>query len=98
MSNPDFSIENNIVGDLSFGPTNLYTQTGRIIFLKIYPPSQDNYMNPNPNQGASYGSIIGGFYEVLNVKSSFEGGIFTQEIQGAKLAHLNYVEEYLRKV
>lgn len=72
----------------------VYPRVGNIIFLKILAPNQDDMMNPVRDRASSYPNIIGGFYEVLSVRSVFEGGNFTQNITAVKLNHLNYVEPY----
>jgi len=71
--------------------------TDAIIFIDIKAPTQRNYMdadaynaladnvNRNPN-------VMGGFYGVYAVESTFSGGKFTQKIQGYKMNHLNYIE------
>lgn len=68
---------------------------GSIIFLKIRPPVQTDYMNPNRGSASSYPNIIGGFYQITSVTSTFKDGRFTQSLDGIKLNHLNYAEELL---
>ncbi len=72
-------------------------RTGQVIFLKLFPPVQDDYMNPNRSHGSSHPNIIGGFYQILSVTSTFENGRFTQSIEGAKMSHLNYAEELFER-
>lgn len=65
---------------------------GQVIFLKIKAPEQDDHMNPNRNSASSYPNIVGGFYQLTTVTSTFNGGKFTQSLEGIKLNHLNYAE------
>lgn len=65
---------------------------GQIIFLKIRAPEQDDHMNPQRSSASSYPNIIGGFYQLTSVTSTFSGGKFTQSLEGIKLNHLNYAE------
>jgi len=71
-------------------------QTDSIIFINIKAPNQRDYANPANYDGSerkANPNVMGGFYGVYHVSSSFSGGSFTQTIQGYKLNHLNYVEE-----
>ncbi len=71
------------------------TRSSKVIFLRMFAPVQDDLMNPDrPPAGVSC-SIIGGFYEIRSVTSKFEGGKFTQVLQGAKIENLNYVENFV---
>jgi len=83
------------IGDTisSHGAIQATPRTDQVIFLKMNPPDQNDFMNPNRKSGSSYPSMIGGFYLVTSVTSIFDGGNFTQSIDGLKLDHLNYVEE-----
>lgn len=76
----------------SGGVVPIKTRTGQVIFLKIFPPNQNDFMNPNRTSGSSYETIIGGFYQVLSVTSSFEGGKFYQSVDGIKINNLNYAD------
>ena len=49
-------------------------------------------MNPDRETASTACSIVGGFYEVIQVKSVFEGGKFTQDLSASKMHHLNFVE------
>jgi hypothetical protein len=69
----------------------------RCIFLKMFAPVQDDYMNPARTQGSASPLIIGGFYQVLTVTSTFQGGKFTQKLTCSKYEHLNYIEQYSEK-
>lgn len=71
----------------------IYPRTGKLIFLKLLAPDQDDLGDVNRQGGSSYPNIIGGFYEITTIKSMFENGTFTQEIDGVKLNHLNYIED-----
>lgn len=71
-------------------------QTDSIIFINIKAPNQRDYANPENYDGSmrkANPNVMGGFYGVTRVTSTFSGGSFTQTIQGYKLNHLNYVEE-----
>ena len=72
--------------------------TDAVIFINIKAPNQRDYMAPrdydkNINEQNRNPNVMGGFYGVYRVTSTFSGGGFTQTIQGYKLNHLNYVEE-----
>lgn len=72
--------------------------TDKVIFINVVAPSQKNYAGPEnyDNKKREVGknpNVIGGFYGVYSVESTFSGGSFTQKIQGYKINHLNYVEE-----
>lgn len=71
----------------------IYPRTGKLIFLKLFAPEQNDLGDMNRSGGSSYPNVIGGFYEVTTVKSVFENGSFTQELDGVKLNHLNYIED-----
>ncbi len=71
-------------------------QTDSIIFINVKAPNQRDYTNPENYNGAARKAnpnVMGGFYGVTRISSTFSGGSFTQVIQGYKLNHLNYVEE-----
>lgn len=70
-------------------------RVGKIIFLRMFAPEQTDAMDPNRPTPKQRPNVIGGFYQVTTVDSSFEGGTFTQTLQGVKLNHLNYVESAL---
>ena len=74
--------------------SNIITPTGdKIIFLDIRRANQNDAMDPSRKTSTTADpSYIGGFYNVMSVISTFEGGIFTQMISGAKMNHLNFVE------
>ena len=69
----------------------------RCIFIKMFAPVQDDYMNPSRTQGSSSPLIIGGFYQVLTVMNTFQNGKFTQKLTCSKYEHLNYIEQYSEK-
>lgn len=68
------------------------TQSARCFFLRMFAPHQDDYMNPDRGDASTSCSILGGFYEAIKVRSTFQGGKFTQTLTAAKMNHLNYVE------
>jgi len=71
-------------------------QTDSVIFINIKAPHQRDYANPDYYDGSQRKpnpNVMGGFYGVSRVTSTFSGGSFTQIINGYKLNHLNYVEE-----
>jgi len=77
--------------------------TDKCIFINIRAPKQKNYMDPDSystikseDKKGRNPNVMGGFYGVYSVESTFSGGSFTQKIQGYKMNHLNYVEEGLR--
>ena len=71
------------------------TRSSKVIFLRMFAPRQDDLTNPDrPPAGISC-SIIGGFYEIRAVTSKFEGGKFTQNLEGSKIENLNYVENFI---
>lgn len=72
-------------------------KTDRVIFLRLYAPIQKDYMSPTKDPSSSYPMIIGGFYQVLTVTSTFSGGKFTQRLKCSKYHHLNYIEQYTEK-
>jgi len=74
------------------------TNVAKVIYLRIIPPWQGDFMNPDRTRASSYPNILGGFYELTKVKSILSGGLFTQVLDGYKLNHLNYVEQYFKKV
>lgn len=78
------SIDNNV---------KIYTRTGKVIFLRIFAPGQDDLMKPQVSRASDSPAIIGGFYEVYSVTSAFEDGRFYQELNGAKMNHLNFAEQ-----
>ena len=67
--------------------------TDKVFFLDVQAPNQADYMNPNRREGSSNDSIIGGFYQILEVQSELQGGLFTQTIKGMKIPNLNYLAE-----
>jgi len=71
------------------------TQASRLIYLRLFAPDQVDYMNPDREFASSSCNVIGGFYEVFRVTSTFEGGKFTQTITGAKINHLNFIENFI---
>ena len=79
---------------LSTAPTR---NSAKVIYLRIIPSWQGDYMNPNRISVGTYPNIIGGFYELVKVKSILSGGTFTQLLDGYKLTHLNYVEQYFKR-
>ena len=70
---------------------------GQVMFLKMFAPDQTDQLNPDRKQGSSYPTIIGGFYQITNVTSTFKGGKFTQALDGIKMNHLNYVEDLFER-
>ena len=94
---------NTLVSDISRGDQEEEVRTGliqphvsRVIFLKMFEPRQDDFMNPDRPPVGFGRNIFGGFYEVYKVQSTFEGGKFIQKITASKIDHLNYVELQLR--
>lgn len=85
--------------DVSKDATNrigiVQTQASRLIYLRLFAPNQEDYMKVDRNFTTTSPNIIGGFYEVFMVTSTFEGGKFTQTITGAKVNHLNYIENFI---
>jgi len=71
----------------------IYTRTGKVIFLRVFAPGQDDMMSPQLSRASNSPAIIGGFYEVYTVTSAFEDGRFYQELNGAKMNHLNFAEQ-----
>lgn len=71
--------------------------TDRVIFLRIRPPVQEDYMNPGRQYGSSFPLIMGGFYRVIKVISKFEQAKFTQQLQCVKYDHLNYIEDIVNQ-
>jgi hypothetical protein len=61
----------------------------------MFAPTQEDYMNPNRANASTSCGIVGGFYEVIMVESTFKGGKFVQTIKAAKMNHLNYVESFV---
>lgn len=61
-----------------------YAGTANIIRLNMYAPEQDQYMNPNSSV-AQRNQSIGGFFEILQVEHTFEGGSYEQVLSGYKL-------------
>lgn len=70
-------------------------QSSRVIFLRMNVPNQDDYMGPKffADGLNKHPHIIGGFYEVLKVTSTFSGGKFLQKVDAVKIANLNFAEE-----
>lgn len=85
------------IGATSQANIKVRPRTGQIIFLRLFAPHQDDTMNPNRARASSYPNIIGGFYQVSTIVSTFENGNFTQNLEGVKLNHLNYVEELFER-
>ncbi len=81
------------VRDETEGTVKIYTRTGKVIFLRVFAPGQDDMMSPQLARATSSPAIIGGFYEVYTVTSAFEDGKFYQELTGAKMNHLNFSEQ-----
>ena len=77
----------------TFRGVKIYYNTGKVIFVKMFAPGQDDLANPQLNRATSRVGIIGGFYEVTTVTSQFDGGVFYQSINGVKMNHLNFVED-----
>lgn len=69
--------------------------TDKVFFLNVSIPDQSEYLNPESNEITSRNSIIGGFYMIVEVKSEFNGGNFTQTIKAVKIPNLNYLAEYI---
>ena len=81
-----------------FGRVLVQPNAARVIFLKIFAPAQDDFINPNRQVASSSCSIIGGFFEVWSVKSTFADGKFTQVLTAGKINHLNFVESFVGRV
>jgi len=81
-----------------FGRVLVQPNASRVIFLKIFAPAQNDFINPDRQVASTSCSVIGGFFEVWTVKSTFEGGKFTQVLTAAKINHLNYVENFIGRV
>ena len=78
--------------------TNLFQpHAAKVIFLKMFEPVQNDLMNPDRPPAGFGRNVFGGFYEIYKVQSTFEGGKFIQKLTGAKIDHLNYVEQQFRK-
>ena len=71
------------------------TRSSKVIFLRMFAPQQNDLMNPDRNPAGTSCSVIGGFYEIRAVTSKFEGGKFTQTLEGSKIENLNYVENFI---
>ncbi len=67
--------------------------TDKVIFLDVRSPNRVDFLNPNRREGSTSDGIIGGFYEVLEVQSEFQGGNFTQSLKALKIPNLNYLAE-----
>lgn len=72
-------------------------KTDRCLFLRVHAPKQTDYMNPSRTAGSSDPMLIGGFYQVYKVTSTFTGGKFTQKLECGKYEHLNYIEQFTEK-
>lgn len=77
------------------GSVMIRPHSERVIFLRMNVPDQDAYMNGQFfSEGLNkHPHIIGGFYTIYKVESSFIGGKFTQKLTGPKITNLNFVEE-----
>jgi len=71
----------------------LQPHASKVIFLKMFEPTQDDFMNPERPPVGFGRNVFGGFYEIYKVQSTFEGGKFMQKLSGSKIDHLNYVEQ-----
>ena len=89
LASPDQT--NNVQGTTAL----VQTQSSRVFFLRMFAPSQDNYMDPERETASTSCAIVGGFYEVIKVDSTFQGGKFTQSILASKMNHLNYAENFI---
>jgi len=79
------------------GRTNIIRpNTAKYIYLNIKASDQNDLLNPNRVAGSTEPNVIGGFYGVIKVTSTFSGGKFIQKLVAHKLAHLNYVEDHIR--
>jgi hypothetical protein len=94
-----FNQYSNVTESHRFSPTSrvsandVSSSLGKVIFLRMLPPDQDDIMNESGRKNNPYTTIMGGFYQVVGITSNFENGKFTQSIDGQKMDHLNYVEE-----
>ena len=80
------------------GDARIQTQSSRCIFLRMLAPVQNDLMNPNRPPPNISCNVIGGFYEIYKVTSQFDGGKFTQTLDGHKILNLNFVETYINIV
>ncbi len=83
----------NLEGNQDVDKFAVQPSTDKVFFLDVRAPNQIDYMNPHRREGSSEDTIIGGFYQILEVQSEFQGGIFTQTIKGMKIPNLNYLAE-----
>lgn len=65
-----------------------YVGTANVIRLNVWAPNPEQYMNPNSTTPIRDQSI-GGFFEILQVEHTFEGGSFEQVLSGYKLRGLS---------
>lgn len=66
--------------------------TDHIILLRAFSPTQADSMSPTRLYGSTDQTLIGGFYGVLTITSTFEGGKFTQMLDLYKSDHLVYAD------
>jgi len=98
MNNISIDIKSVRIGKVSSDSNiTVRPRSGQVIFLKMFAPVQDDYLDPKRQLASSSPNIIGGFYQIYSIMSSFEGGKFTQTIDGVKLNHLNYVEDLFER-
>jgi len=77
----------------------LVPSSDSIIYLKVRPSEQDDYMNPDRTKGSSSSAYIGGFYQVTRVVTKMSKGTFRQTISCSKIAHMNgYTNKRLERL
>jgi hypothetical protein len=83
------------INDVTGTSALVQTQSSRCFFLRMFAPTQEDYMDPERDSASTSCGIIGGFYETIKVESVFQGGKFIQTLTAAKMNHLNYVESFV---
>lgn len=72
---------------------DLLAYASRCVLIRAYSPSQSSYLNPTGSTGGTDVSTLGGFYEIYRVESEFADGKFTQNLNGYKLTHLDFIDK-----
>ena len=67
----------------------------KVIYLNIKDTEQFDYMSGQPRSEKGKPNIMAGFYGIIGSENVFEGGVFTQRLNGYKMAHLNYAGEQM---
>ncbi len=75
--------------DASGRPISLQPRNDSIIYLRVVPSVQDDYMDPDRETISSSPSRIGGFYQITKVTSRFSNGTMRQTLQGTKIMSMN---------